>query len=299
MPILRTLSKSVTQFGSDDCPTLAAALAYYTLFAMPPLLFLLVSVVSLGMSLAYDHEQAEQQARSFLVQQASHLIGNQAAAQEIGTIIKNSAQQPGTWWKSLLSLAGVIVGATGVVAALQSSLNRVWRVAPKPGEFAKQFLLKRLLSLAVILGFGFLLLVSFVVATVLQLLTDYVTRRVGIPGNWPAIINHVVSFATTWVFFSVIFRFMPDAKVRWWHALWGGLFTVILFSLGRWALFAYLTYSNPGQELGSAAGSLVVIILWVYYSSLILLFGAEFTANLCPHNVEPENGAERIPPPRA
>lgn len=296
--MLLSLRKSISQFSSDDCPTLAAALAYYTLFAMPPLLFLLAAIISLGMSTAYEQETASERARSFLEQQASQLIGNDAAAEEIGTIIENSSRQPGTWWKSLLSLLGVIVGATGLVSALQSSLNRVWRVKPKEGAFAKQFLLKRLLSLAMILTFGFLLLVSFVVATVLKMFTDYMAHQMGVPGNWPAIINHLVSFTTTWVFFSVIFRWMPDAKVSWQHALLGGLFTVILFSLGRWALFAYLSYSQPGQELGSAAGSLVVILLWVYYSSLILLFGAEFTANLNPQPVEPENGAECVPAPK-
>lgn len=296
--MLIALRKSISQFGSDDCPTLAAALAYYTLFAMPPLLFLLASIISLGMSTAYEQERAAERARNFLEQQASHLIGNEAAAKEIGTIIENSSRQSGTWWKSLLSLAGVVVGATGLVSALQSSLNRVWRVKPKEGAFAKQFLLKRLLSLAMILTFGFLLLVSFVVATVLKMWTDYMTGLMGVQGNWPAVISQLVTFATTWVFFSVIFLWMPDAQVTWRDALIGGLFTVLLFTLGRWALFAYLTYSKPGEQLGSAAGSLVVILLWVYYSSLILLFGAEFTANLTPQPAEPENGAERVPPPK-
>ncbi|QDV26503.1 YihY/virulence factor BrkB family protein [Aureliella helgolandensis] len=294
--MLSTVRKAIEQFSRDDCPTLAASLAYYTLFAMPPLLYLLVSIVSLGMSITYEHDQAVDRARAFMEQQAAQLIGNQAAAQEIGTIIRNSSNPNGTWWKSFLSLAGVLVGATGLLTVLQSSLNRVWRVQPREGAFTKRFLLKRLLSLAMILVFGLLLLISFVVATVLNLLTEYLTQQMGVEGNWPALVNQLVSFASTWLFFAAVFRWMPDALVSWHSALVGGLFTVVLFTLGRWALFTYLSYSNPGQELGSAAASLVVILLWVYYSSLILLFGAEFTFNLNSQLATPENGAERTTP---
>jgi len=290
--MINTLRKAVDHFTVDDCPTLAAGLAYYTLFAMPPLLFLLVSVVSLGMSFWYEEAGAKLRAREFLELQAAQVMGNQAAAQEIGTIIQNTSQERGTWWKSLLSLLGVLVGATGLVAVLQSSLNRVWHVKPQEGAFAKNFLRKRLLSLAMILAFGFLLLVSFVISTLLTIFTDYASQRLGIGGNIPSLINQLVSFVTTWVFFAAVFRWMPDAMIAWRDALLGSLFTVILFSLGRWALFAYLTYAKPGQELGSAAGSLVIILIWVYYSSIILLFGAEFTAALSPVAAVPEPGAE-------
>ncbi len=292
--MLTTLRRAGEQFVADDCMTQAASLAYYTLFAMPPLLFLLVAVVSTGMSAAYEQAAAEERAQQVLEQQASQLIGNSAAAEEIGTIIENAKERPGTWWQSLLSLAGVLVAATGLVAALQSALNKVWRVQPKDDKFAVQFLMKRLLSLAIIIAFGFLLFVSFVVATALNMMTDYAATHLGLSGNWPSIINQFVSFATAWIFFSAVFRFMPDAKVPWKDAVIGGFLTVILFTLGRWALFVYLQHSSPGAALGSAAGSLVVILLWVYYSSLILLFGAEVTANMAVVPAEPEEGAERV-----
>jgi membrane protein len=293
--MIKMLCKAVDRFILDDCTTLAAGLAFYTLFAMPPLLFLLVSVVSLGMSLWYEQAGADVRAREFLEQQAAQVMGNQAAGREIGSIIQNTGQQVGTWWKSLLSLLGVVVGATGLVAVLPSSLNRVWRVKPQEGAFAKTFLWKRLLSLAMILAFGFLLLVSFVISTLLTIFTDYMSQWLGIEGNLPSIINQLVSFATTWVFYAAVFRWMPDAVISWRDAILGSMFTVILFSLGRWALFAYLPYGKPGQELGSAAGSLVIILLWVYYSSIVLLFGAEFTAALSPVPAAAEPGAEQVP----
>jgi membrane protein len=294
--MISTTIKAFNQFSSDQCLTLAASLAYYTLFAMPPLLFLLVTVVSLGMSAAYDQQQADARARAFLEQQAGQLIGNDAAADEIGRIIHSAERRRGNWWKSLLSIAGILVGATGLVEALQSALNRVWRVAPKQGKFAVQFLVKRMISLTMILAFGFLLLVSFVVATILTALTNYASDQFGLLGVWPTVINQTVSLLTAWAFFSFVFRFMPDAHVPWMHALAGGLFTVVLFSLGRVALLYYLSTTSPAAKLGSAAASLAVILLWVYYSSIILLFGAEFTANLREYPSQPEEGADRVAP---
>ncbi len=291
--MLKTIQKAVNQFIADDCMTLAASLAYYTLFAMPPLLFLLVTIVSAGMSAAFEQELANRRAESFLEQQAAQLIGNEAAAKEIGQIIENSRRESGAWWKSLLSLIGVLVGATGVVAAMQAALNKVWCVKPD-GQFAKEFLLKRLLSLGMIVAFGFLLFVSFIVTTLLNALTEYAAERFGVSGNWPFVINHSVSFATTWIFFTIVFRFMPDAIVTWWDAILGGLFTVLLFTLGRVGLFYYLAAASPGEQLGSAAASLVVILIWVYYSSIILLFGAEFTAHLSSRPPEPEPGAMHV-----
>ncbi len=213
---------------------------------------------------------------------------------EIGHIIELNRNQPGTWWKSLLSLAGILVAATGLVTALQSSLNTVWKVKTLEGAFAIRFLWKRFISLAMILGFGFLLLVSFLVSTTLAALTHYVSSYFTFSGSIPNLLNQTVSLLTTWAFFTAIFRWMPDARVPWSHATLGGLLTVILFTIGRAALFFYLSTTNPAAQLGSAAGSLVVILLWIYYSSSILLLGAEFTASLTPFAIVPEQGAVRV-----
>jgi len=274
--------------------THAAALAFYTLFALPPLLFLLVMIVSVGMSFSVETEAAEMMARDFLQQQAGNLIGIRAASVEIGNIIELNRNQSGTWWKSLLSLAGVLIAATGLVTSLQSSLNIVWKVKPAEGAFATRFLWKRFVSLAMILGFGFLLLVSFLISTLLATLTHYVSSYFTLSGSVPILLNQLVSLVTSWAFFMATFRWMPDARVPWSHAVLGGLLTVILFTIGRAALFFYLSTNNPAAQLGSAAGSLVVILLWIYYSSTILLLGAEFTASLTPFEIVPQKGAVRV-----
>ncbi|HUP77154.1 MAG TPA: YihY/virulence factor BrkB family protein, partial [Pirellula sp.] len=213
---------------------------------------------------------------------------------EIGQIIEQNRIQPGTWWKSLLSLAGVLVAATGLVTAMQSSLNTVWKVKPLDGAFAIHFLWKRFFSLTMILGFGFLLLVSFLISTILAALTHYVSSYYALSGSIPNLLNQTLSLLTTWAFFAATFRWMPDARVPWSHAALGGLLTVILFTIGRAALFYYLSTTNPAAQLGSAAGLLVVILLWVYYSSSILLLGAEFTASLTPFAIVPQQGAVRV-----
>ncbi len=267
--------KAISQFAEDDCTTLAASLAYYTLFALPPLLLLLVTVVSFGMSVAYESDLARERSEEFLQLQAANLIGDNAAAAEIRSIINSSQHDDSSWWKSILSLMGVVVGATGLVASLQASLNHVWKVRPVTGSFALHFLLKRVFSLAMILGFGFLLLVSLVVSSVLQFFGGYVVQQMGLDGVATQAINQGVSFVMSWVLFTVILRFMPDAEVAWTHAVLGALVTVILFTLGRIVLFYYLSASNVTEQLGSAAGSLIVILLWVYYSSICLLFGGD------------------------
>jgi membrane protein len=286
--------RAANQFMEDDCFTLAASLAYYTVFALPPLLFLLVTVVSWGMALGLDREIANERAQTFIHEQASQLIGSEAAGKEIGNMIKNVAQQEGVWWKSLLSLLGIVLGATGLVGALQSSLNRVWKVKPKPGPIAWRFVIKRFISLAMIIGFGFMLLVSFVVAAILSVITSRIAGWIGLEEGVTMLVNQAVSFLISWAFFAATFRFMPDAKVPWKHAMLGGLLAVILFTIGRWVLFAYLSTNDPSKPLGSAAASLVIILLWVYYTSSLMLFSAEVTANVTDEISEPEPGAVNV-----
>ncbi len=293
----RTLVKSgkvaLGRFLSDDCLTLAASLAFYTLFALPPLIFLLVNILSTGMSFAVERGDAEDWARTFLQRQATNLVGIKAAAAEIGNMIELSRNQPGVWWKSLLSLGGVLLGATGLVSALQSSLNRVWGV--KPVDATMHLIWKRFVSLTLILGFAFLLIVSFVLARLIELVTNQVSSNFAAESLLPLLMNQGVNGVTTWACFASIFRFMPDAHVPWKHAVAGGFLTFLLFIVGQAVLYAYLSFGNPAAQLGSAAGSLVVILLWIYYSSSILLLGAEFTASMSKSSrIVPEVGAVRV-----
>ena len=285
--------EAVRSFFADDCMTLSASMAFYTLFAIPPLAFLLVMIISTGMSVVVDPDLADKFAREFLQRQASNLIGIKAAAVEIGKIIQLSRNQSGASWQSLLSLLGVLVAATGLMSALQSALNRVWGV--KPLETSSRFVWKRFISLTLILGFAFLLIVSFILARVIEMVTEQVSSHFAVRQMIPTIMNHAVNALTTWACFAAIFRFMPDARVPWKHAIVGGLVTFLLFILGQAVLYAYLSLGNPAEQLGSAAASLVVILLWIYYSSSILLFGAEFTRLMTTSaTVTPELGAVRV-----
>jgi membrane protein len=289
---------SLAQFAQVDGMTLAAALSYYTLFALPPLLFLLASTLSTGMLLIVERDTADARARTYLQNQVGELIGSEAASREIGKILERTKLDSGKWWKAGLSVLGLLIGATGLVQSLQRSLNHIWGVEATGGVFSLQFLRKRLFSFGMILAFGLLLLISFVVSTVLHFLGNWLADQFRIVDSLSTTINQVVSFVVSWVFFATLFRVMPDAVVRWKEAVLGGVFTVVLFTLGRLGLHYYLRIANPGEHLGSAAAALMVIIVWVYYSYAILLLGAAFTKQLIDGEVIPDQGAVLVDSPR-
>jgi len=292
------LKRTFGEFSSDNCTTLAAALAYYTAFALPPLLYLLLTVLTFGLSTYYEGPQAESKARTMLESQAAQMIGNQNATEEISTILKNNQQSSGKWWKTLISFAGIVVGATGVVAALQAALNQVWEVKPDPETSGiKQIVLKRLLSLGMILGLAFLLLVSLVVSSVLSALGDQIGSTLGMSETIARVINFAVQALVVYAIFAAIFRFMPDAEVRWRDVLVGSAITTVLFLVGRAAMQVYFSYSEPGAQLGAAAASLAVLLVWVYYTSTIVLLGAEATqvyAVMYGPGIRPESHAVKV-----
>lgn len=292
------LKQTFAEFSNNNCTTLAAALAYYTAFALPPLLYLLLTILTLGMSVMYDSEEAESRARHILTGKAAEMLGNQAATEQISTILENDEKSTGKWWKTLLSFAGIIVGATGVVAALQASLNQVWEVQADPERASwKKLLGKRLLSFGMILGLGFLMLVSLVVTSVLAALGDQVGSMIGMSETFAAGINMLVQAVVVFVVFASIFKFMPDAIVKWSDVMVGASITTILFIVGRFGLHLYFSYSAPGAQLGAAAASLAVLLVWVYYTAIIVLLGAEATqvyAVMYGDGIHPEGHAVRV-----
>lgn len=298
--------KTIYQFSEDRCTTLAASLAYYTVFALPPLLFLILSFVTAGLSLAYDDEMARTRAQELVQTQATRLLGNPQAAEQIALMLDRRATQPASWWTPLLSFAGILAAATGLLVALQDSLNQIWKVrAEQQKSGVKPFLRKRILSLAMILALGLLLLASLILSTVLTAAGDQITDATGIGANAADWINQCVTLLIVFIFFAGLFRFMPDAHIAW-HDVWfGALVTTLLFAIGRSALQWYVAYSDPAQQLGSAAASLVAVLVWVYYSSITLLFGAECTqvwAARSGRPIAPEPGAalvitETVPAP--
>lgn len=288
------IKQTFAEFSKDRCTTLAAALAYYTAFALPPMLYLLLSILTFGLSVMYDSEDAEAKAEGILHSQASQMIGNQAASEEIATILENNKNAEGKWWKTLLSFAGIIVGATGVVAALQSALNQVWEVKPDPEETGWTDMLgKRLLSFGMILGLGFLLLVSLVVSSVLQGFSEWI----GVSGLLGGVVNFSVQAVVVLIVFAGIFKYMPDAIVEWKDVLVGAALTTALFLAGRFLLQIYFMYSEPGAQLGAAAASLAVLLVWVYYTAVIVLLGAEATQTYAVRygsGIRPERDAVRV-----
>jgi membrane protein len=285
----RMLSDIFREFNEDECPRLAAALAYYTVFSLPALL---IATITLAGVLVTREAATER-----LTVHIQETMGQNAAEQIQGILRK--AQQPRQSWLAWVGgMAVLFFGATGVLQELQTALNRAWSVQPDPNQGAvRHFLIKRLLSLAMLLAIAFLLLVSLVASWLLAEFStwiddhaaDWLTSRV----VWT--LNTCVSLTIITLLFAAILKFVPDAEVRWSDVWAGAIATSLLFVLGKVGLGVYLAWSDPTSAFG-AAGSLALILLWIYYSAMILFLGAEFTQVLARRrgrHVAPERGATR------
>jgi membrane protein len=289
--VIGLLKQTVKDFLEDDCMDSAAALSYYTIFSLPALLVLILTIISAVMD--------PSDVRGGLEGQLQSLMGP-SAGEQIRSIIQQAEQKPGSGLiPTILGIAGLLFGATGAVGQLQKALNRAWNVEPDPTQGGvKNFLLKRVFSLGMILVIAFFLLVSLVLSAALTGMGDRVNGFLpsGLSGPLLEVLNMVISLTVITLLFAALFKVMPDAKISW-RSVWVGAgFTALLFVIGKFAIGFYLGQSNPGQAYG-AAGSLAVLLLWVYYSSLILLFGAEFTetwAERRGQGIEPESGAVRV-----
>jgi membrane protein len=232
--------------------------------------------------------------------QMQNLMGP-SAGEQIRTIIQESEQRPRNGLiPTLLGIAGLIFGATGAFGQLQKTLNRTWDVEPDPNQGGiKAFLSKRVFSLGIILVIAFMLLVSLVLSATLSGVGDRLGSLLpsGLSGPVLQVLNQVVSLAVITLLFAAMFKVLPDAKISW-RSVWvGAAVTALLFAVGKFLIGFYLGKSNPGEAYG-AAGSLAVLLLWVYYSSLIVLFGAEFTETWARERrgeaIEPEPGAIKV-----
>jgi membrane protein len=285
------LKQTVKDFLKDDCMDSAAALSYYTIFSLPAILVLILTLIGAVMN--------PSDVRGGVEGQLQALMGP-SAGEQIRTIIQQAEQKPHNGLiPTILGIVGLLLGATGAFGQLQKALNRAWNVEPDPNQGGlKNFLTKRLFSLGMILVVAFFLLVSLVISAALTGMGD----RLGdfLPSGLSAplleVLNMVISLAVITLLFGALFKVMPDAKISW-RSVWvGAAVTALLFVIGKFLIGFYLGQSNPGQAYG-AAGSLAVLLLWVYYSALILLFGAEFTetwADRRGQGIEPEPGAVRV-----
>ena len=285
------IKETVKDFLEDDCMDSAAALSYYTIISLPALLVLILTIISAVMN--------PSDVRGGLEGQLQALMGP-SAGEQIRTIIQQAEQKPDNGLiPTILGIAGLLFGATGAFGQLQKALNRAWNVEPDPNQGGwKNFLSKRVFSLGMILVIAFFLLVSLVISAALTGMGDRLSGFLpsGLSAPLLEALNMVISLAVITLLFAALFKVMPDAKISW-RSVWvGAAFTAFLFVIGKFLIGFYLGQSNPGQAYG-AAGSLAVLLLWVYYSALILLFGAEFTetwAERRGQGIEPESGAVRV-----
>ena len=264
------LKEAFSQWWNEDRPfELAAALAYYTLFSIAPLLVIAVSVAGLF----FGREAAQEQ----LIQTLSGFVGKDTGL-VIQTMIENAAKQQtsDSIVAMLVGVALLLFGAGGVVGQLQSSLNMIWGIESKPQQGVLGFVKKRFISYAMVLGVGFLLLVSLAVSAVLSAFGEFLLSTMPNTGVLLQVIHFVVSFGLIAFIFAAIYRFMPDGRIAWKDVAVGGILTALLFNVGKLFIGLYLGRSSVTSVYG-AAGSLVTLLLWIYYSSLIFFFGAEMT----------------------
>jgi membrane protein len=286
---LDLFKQTAKEWIEDDAPQLGAALAYYTVFSLAPMVLLLLAVI--GVLFRDDPAGAW----SRITEQMSYFLDKSAVQ-----MVQQIARQVSTPAKSALGgaigLALALFGATGVFGQLQNALNTIWGVKAKPGGGIWGFIRSRFLSFALLAGIGFLLLVSLVIEAVIKGFSHYLQNI------WPGVLTIIIPIYLTFdlvvitAVFAMIFKVLPNARIRWRDVWIGALMTALLFLIGKWALGIYLGSGTAASAYG-AASSLITMLLWVYYSSQILLFGAEFTqvyAERCGAHIKPDKYAVRI-----
>jgi membrane protein len=266
--VFNLLKEAGNGFIDDKVIKLSAALAYYTVFSIGPTIIIIIYLA--GAIYGQDAVQGT------VFEELRDLVGAQAAAQ-IQDLIRNVAQSNRGSFAAVFGTVTLVVGATTVFAEIQDSINDIWGLKPKPKRGWLKMLTNRLLSFSVIVSLGFILLVSLIINGLIETLMD------GLKARFPDvtvtvlyIVNLVVTFTIITSLFAIIFKVLPDAIIRWKDVMIGAMVTAVLFMIGKFGITFYISRSDVGTTFG-AAGSLVILLVWVYYSAIILYFGAEFT----------------------
>ncbi len=273
----KILKCSFKEFFEDRILKLSAALAYYTIFSLPGLLIIIIWISDIF----YKQDAVE----GTLYDQIGGFVGSEAALQ-IQETIRNATQSSESGFATIVGLATLIIGATSIFGEVQDSINLIWKLKAKPkkGMGWVKLITNRLLSFSIIITLGFLLLVSLIINGIMDLLIDRLTQK--FPETQVILAyaaNMVLTFLITSFLFGLIFKVLPDARIRWRHVRAGAFTTALLFMAGKFLIGLYLGQSKMSSAYG-AAGSIIVILLWVYYSSIILYFGAVFTRQYAIHN---------------
>lgn len=262
------LKNTLTIFNQVRGLKYSASLAYYTTFSLAPLLVLTISLAAIF----FGQEAAE--GRVF--QEINGLVGNTAAAQ-IQTMIQHVQVQEDNTLALLIGIGTLLIGATTVFGDIQHSINKIWEIKPKPKRGWVKMIMDRLLSSSLILSLGFLLIVSLLINGLLMVFTDYLGRLLSdVAVYLTLILETVINFLVISTLFGVIFKFLPDVRIEWKQVRSGAFFTAIMFMIGRFIIGFYIQTTGQGSAYG-AAGSIIVLLLWVYYSAAILYIGASFT----------------------
>ena len=266
--VWQALKESFNGFIDDKVPKLSASLAYYTVFSLAPLLILIIFLA--GMILGREAVEGS------VYEQVKEFIGSKSADQ-VQDMIRNAALADKGPIAGIIGIIMLLIGATSMFAELQDSINQIWGLKAKSNVGFMQVLKSRLLSFGIIGSLVFLLLVSLGASTIIEVLGNKLTSLLPeVTVVIVAIINYIFNFVLTTLLFAVIFRVLPDAKIRWKDVLPGAIATSLLFLAGKFLISFYIGASDVGSTYG-AAGSLVILLVWIYYSSIILYFGAEFT----------------------
>lgn len=273
----------------DRAPTMGAALAFYSAFSLAPLLIIVIAVAGAAFG--------EDAARGAIVEQLSHLVGP-TAAEAIQTLLKATQRTSTGIFATVVGLLTMLVGATTVLVELQDDLDHIWKAPKRTGSSLLSMLRARVLSLGMILGIGFLLLISLVLNGAIAAVEAYFVSR--LPGGAVLLLeswNMFFSLGVVTVLFAMLYKWLPNVEIAWRDVWMGALITAILFGTGRYAIGLYLGRSATASAYG-AAGTLVVLLLWLYYSAQVFLFGAEFTCVYARHRAghgrpPPDTGVDR------
>ncbi len=282
--VFKLLKATFDDWMEDSALRLSAALAYYSIFSIAPLLVIAISLAGLVLG--------EEAVRGELGQQLQNYIGKQAA-EGVQTMVQSASKPSDGWLGATIGFATLMLGAAAIFGQLKDALNTIWEVKATGGGGVWGFLRARLLNFGMVLVIGFLLLISLLLTTALAALDDYLEPLIGLPPFVGVIVAFVISFGIVTTLFAFIFKVLPDAQIEWRHVWIGAAVTALLFELGKFGLGFYLGRPGTASSFG-AAGAVVLLLLWVYYASCILLFGAEFTqvyARETGHEIKPMPGA--------
>lgn len=285
--VLKLLKGTFDDWMEDNALRLSAALAYYSIFSIAPLLIIAISVAGLVLGDDAVRDQLDEQLKGY--------VGAQAA-ESVQSLVQSASKPSESWIGAVVGFITLMIGASGVFGQLKDALNTIWEVKAKGGAGIWGFVRERLLNFGMVLVIGFLLLTSLLLTTALAALSKYFESLVGMPAFVSAAFGFVLSFGVVTTLFAFIFKVLPDVEIEW-HSVWiGAVVTGVLFELGKFGLSFYLARESTASSFG-AAGSVVLLLLWVYYASCIMLFGAEFTqvyARESGHGIQPAKGAEAV-----